>query len=131
AGTAKVHLLITRNSISAPGFISGRAAIELAGATSSANPNITCCTDIGGTSLQNVISGTWSSGSSQSGDYCPQRFRGANSWVLPGYSGPAKNAGGQVETYLNGRNSNTATPFPSTASTTTAAFANGGPCSTP
>ncbi|HMH42777.1 MAG TPA: Ig-like domain-containing protein, partial [Pyrinomonadaceae bacterium] len=99
AGSAKAHLKITRNTIHNPGFATGRAAIELQAAVTSANPNISICTDIGGAALQNVISGAWSTGSSQSGIFLRQRFSAANSWVLPGYGGPANNSGQQVEAY--------------------------------
>lgn len=130
AGTAKAHLKITRNTIHNPGFATGRAAIELQAAITSANPNISICTDIGGSALQNVISGAWSTGSSQSGIFLRQRFSAANSWILPGYVGPANNSGQQVEAYLNGRNTDTATPFTATATTTTGAYVTGS-CTTP
>jgi len=131
AGSAKVHLKITRNRINSPGNSNGRAAIELQGGLTAANPNIAFCTDIGGAGLQNVISGIWANTSAQSGIYIRQRFSPVGSWVLPGYGGPGNNAGLQVEAYLNGRNTNTATPFASTATTTTGAFANGAACITP
>src|SRR5262245_10293820 len=127
---AKAHLKIIRNNLSAPGFANGRSAIELQAALTSTNPNILVCTDVGGSGVGNTISGAWAQSSNQSGIFLRQRFSAANSWVLPGYGGPANNSGGQVETYLNGRNTNTATPFVSTATTTTGAYVTGS-CTTP
>jgi CSLREA domain-containing protein len=132
ASTGKVHLKITRNTISNPGFATGRAAIELQATLSSpAGANMSICTDVGGAGLQNIISGAWSTGSSQSGIFLRHRFSAPSSWVLPGYAGPANNSGAQVEAYLNGRNTNTATPFQSTASTNNSGYANGAACTTP
>jgi hypothetical protein len=127
-GTATANVKITNNNISSPGFATGRSAIELQGASTSLNNGLTLCTDVGGGN--NTISGAW--GSSGAGIFLRQRFTAAGtSWVLPGYGGPANNAGAAVETYLNGRNTNTATPAQSLATTTTGAFTNGAACNTP
>jgi hypothetical protein len=129
-GPATANIKITNNSISNPGFATGRSAIELQGALTAANSGLTLCTDVGGGN--NVISGAWNQAGAAAGIFLRQRFTTAGtSWVLPGYAGPANNGGLQVEAYLNARNTNTATPAQSLATTTTAAFTNGAACNTP
>ena len=95
-GTGKVHLKITRNSMTNPGggALAIRGAIELQAALSSpGGPNISVCTDIGGASVQNTISGNWGHGSSDSGIYLRQRFSAANSWICPDTAAPMPHRG--------------------------------------
>jgi hypothetical protein len=100
--TPQAHVKITSNTINTP---SGNAddAIRISQATLSANPNINGCYDVGGASLQNVISGDWAGASAAASIYFRQRFSGSGSWLMPGYGG-AGNGDAAVQTYLEARN---------------------------
>jgi hypothetical protein len=133
AGAAPTaHIKMTKNTINTPTGGAADAALRVTAATTSGNPNLNGCWDVGGAALQNTIAGDWGVGGATTSIQFRQRFSGNGSWILPGYGGAAGDSAA-VTTYVDGRNSVTPPSGGFTkvlVTNTTTPFANGA-CVTP
>ncbi|MBD2704520.1 hypothetical protein IC229_28020, partial [Spirosoma sp. BT702] len=134
AVTPEVHAKVTGNTIS-NALNPTEEAIKLNAAVTSANPKLFVCWDVGGTGLQNVVSGDWATGASQASLYLRNRFTGNGSIRLPGYGGSSTDDAA-VTSYLAGRNSITAGPSSGQVAvlvthTGTTPFTGGAACTVP